>query len=131
MYLPDKFRVNGDCIEWTGRTSHDGYGLYGNTRIHRLMYEVFIGQIPLGSIVCHQCDNRLCCRPEHLWLGTIADNNRDMSVKGRASNQHKGKTHCKNGHEYTPENTYNYGYKMCKTCAIGRVNKQRALKQRQ
>ena len=120
------------CWEWQGNKSTDGYGCWSGKRVHRCLYSVQHGPIPDGLIIMHRCDNRSCCNPAHLELGTVADNNKDMMLKGRASNQHKGKTHCKNGHEYTPENTYKYGkMRVCKTCSIARVNKQRASQQPQ
>lgn len=80
------------CWEWSRGKDRDGYGqcigckwyyLYGKSRSHQLVYIAFIGPIPDGMLVCHTCDNRRCCRPSHLWLGTVADNNTDMMVKGR------------------------------------------------
>lgn len=51
---------------------------------HRASYEVHIGPIPKGMFVLHKCDNRRCINPDHLFLGTAADNTKDMINKGRA-----------------------------------------------
>jgi hypothetical protein len=82
-------KPNG-CWEWVGRTDDDGYGSLNRVvegvryqRAHRLAYRYGHGPIPTGMIVMHRCDNPPCCNPEHLKLGTTADNNADMVAKGR------------------------------------------------
>ncbi len=85
-------RENG-CIEFTGRNvSRAGYGLIsvgaksdGQRTTHRVAWELASGPIPPNTNVLHSCDNRLCCNPEHLFLGTFSDNTRDMMLKGRGS----------------------------------------------
>lgn len=81
------------CWLWTGRTTPQGYGklqlAHGNIeweQTHRLSWMFHFGTIPDGLCVLHNCpggDNRLCCNPDHLWLGTRPANNRDRHRKGR------------------------------------------------
>ena len=54
-----------------------------NTYAHQLSYRLFVGQIPDGMEVCHKCDVKRCCNPDHFFLGTNLDNVRDMWAKGR------------------------------------------------
>lgn len=76
-----------DCWPWHGATNTAGYGaIYENHRMvraHRRAWENANGQIPQGLFVLHRCDNPPCCNPAHLFLGTQADNMRDMFAKGR------------------------------------------------
>jgi len=85
------------CWFWTGARTAKGYGLLKpNLYAHRLAYEFAYGPIPKGKCVLHHCDCRHCVNPEHLWIGTKGDNNRDMIAKGRyrgGTNGYHGEAH--------------------------------------
>jgi HNH endonuclease len=82
-----KVEKTDGCWEWRGAISKNGYGkfAFGGTMksVHRVAWVLTRGPIPEGLHVLHRCDNRPCVNPEHLWLGTSADNLNDCVVKGR------------------------------------------------
>jgi hypothetical protein len=81
------------CWVWTGAKNRGGYGQlrFNNKTLnaHRVVWMLVKGPIPYdGSrslCVCHKCDNPSCCRDEHFFLGTHADNSKDKLSKGRAN----------------------------------------------
>jgi len=82
-------RDNG-CWEWQGAKDRDGYGMFRGVirgitynRAHRFSYALHYEDIPKGKHVCHKCDNPKCVNPEHLWIGSNADNMHDKIAKGR------------------------------------------------
>lgn len=90
--LVDKHGGSEHCWNWTGNrwASKKGiprYGAFnyaGRTYLpHRIAWTLSFGDIPDGILVCHKCDNGLCCNPGHLFLGTQSDNIRDRDRKGR------------------------------------------------
>ncbi len=85
------------CWHWTGSKTKLGYGQFGFRQgakvhvfyAHRVAYSLSVGEIPEGLLVLHHCDNPSCCNPDHLFVGTDADNMRDRDSKRR---QNKGET---------------------------------------
>lgn len=83
-----------NCMLWLNAKNLDGYGhvkYNGRTEnVHRIVWSYYHGPIPEGMCVCHTCDNPSCINPDHLFVGTRADNSRDMVEKGR---QARGSKH--------------------------------------
>lgn len=87
-----------ECWIWTGSLTNSGYGPIRwqccPTLAHRMSWEIHYGPIPENMCVLHNCDNRVCVNPKHLFLGTHKDNTQDMIRKNRHGLQrYPGKTH--------------------------------------
>ena len=121
------------CWNWTASCfKSSGYGQFStreNVRrsrvAHRIAYELVLGDVPDGLVLDHLCRNRRCCNPAHLEPVTTRTN----LLRGfGASGVNARKTHCKWGHEFTPENTYidkKNGARQCRAC-FKRRDRERA-----
>lgn len=93
MSVKEKFEAkytpepNSGCWLWIGAIAASGYGTLSiggrPAYAHRLSWQLYRGPIPSGYAICHKCDIRTCVNPDHLFPGTLTDNNRDMCRKGR------------------------------------------------
>lgn len=114
------------CWNWLGFKDPKGYGRfqYGakDARVaHQIAYGLWVGHMADGLQLDHLCRNTSCVNPEHLEAVTGAENMR------RATGL---RTHCPQGHQYTPENTYvtPQGHSVCRTC---KKRSQRVVKERE
>lgn len=122
--------MSGDCWAWTSTKMGNGYGAtrpakgLRATGAHRFSWALHNGRWPdPGQVVMHSCDNPACVNPAHLSLGTQAENIQQCVERGRHKPYHPPRNkHCKNGHEFSEENTQLVMGKSglvrrCRTCA--------------
>lgn len=110
---------DGNCLRYLGSHDKDGYGKYSGRPAHRVVYEAEVGPIPEGMTLDHVfergCRFRDCIAIAHLEPVTQAENKRRAAAR---------KTHCKNDHPYTPENTYIHeGARYCRACNLAAVRR--------
>lgn len=129
--LQRRITVDGDCWLWD-KVSWNGYGVNVSWQgcrhpAHRTVYLAAGGIIPPGLDLDHLCRNRRCVRPAHMEPVTRAEN---LSRSGRVGKWNTRKTHCAQGHEFTPDNTYAdpRGWRGCATCR--QESSRRAAKRR-
>lgn len=122
--VPEHCPELGQCWVWTASYRRDGYGQFGyegkpSVGAHRVAWIFAEGPIPDGLWVLHHCDNKLCVRRSHLFLGTRTDNIRDMHDKDR---HWKGPAMCVAGlHDLTVPGNRNTGANRgCRLCKRAR-----------
>jgi hypothetical protein len=142
FYLPNR----GDgCWLWTGTVNRYGYGQtkhHGHQDLaHRVVYRAWVGEIPEGRTIDHECHNlayqrgecqggdgclhRRCCNPDHLVPRTMWENTK----RGNAVTAPRAPSPtCSEGHEYTPENTYinKLGHRTCRACRAAYMREYRS-----
>lgn len=101
-----KVQKTDGCWEWTAGLANGGYGAFWlagrrYVKAHRFAYEHLVGPIPEGMQIDHLCRNPPCVNPAHLEVVTQQVN----VARGQSGWWQARKTHCPQGHEYTPENT--------------------------
>lgn len=145
---------NSGCTLWFGPTDRCGYGqlmVHGRARrATHLSLEQDGRAVPRGMCACHKCDTPACINPDHLFVGTQADNLADMRAKGRHNYSGLGghgsgasgslmQAHCRNGHELTsetlvyrkPQAGRTAPHRECRICGYERRRAWRARSRRQ
>lgn len=121
--LFSRIQFTKNCWLWLGQKTGDGYGLIRRKddknksyRVHRVIYEIFIDDIPKGLVLDHLCRTPSCVNPLHLEAVTCKEN--ILRGIGPTANN-KRKTHCAKGHKLEGKNllkSATLGYRRCRTC---------------
>lgn len=117
-----KTKVGADgCVLWTASTVSSGYGQFWHERkkwlVHRLAYTWAKGEIPPNLTVDHLCKQRLCVNPAHMEIVTRGENAARGGGGAAIAAIKRAQTHCKHGHEFTPDNTKTWnGKRQCRAC---------------
>lgn len=126
-------RGKNDCWNWIAGGRGEGYGALNiNNKIidsHRVAWILINGEIPNNLYVLHRCNNRACCNPSHLYLGTQSDNMKDAYLAGiniivtpRGENNHLSKL--KSSEVSEIRNLLSLGKRCCEICKEFNVNKR-------
>ena len=124
--------ADNGCWLWLGKRNNAGYGtinIFGGYALaHRLAYELYVGVVPDGLVIDHQCDTRICVNYEHLKPATYQEN--ILRGNGIAA-QNAAKTHCLRGHLLNGDNIYsNSNRRHCRECVRIRARKNQARARR-
>lgn len=131
--MPEGKNLSTQCWIWTA-FKEKGYGQFGYEgkvwKAHRMSWLMTNGPISDGLCVLHTCDNRSCVNPDHLFLGTYDDNNKDRSDKNRSNGMHGRKDYIvtfPDGHEEIIGNmnqfSKQYGLYQCAMTKIAKGNR--------
>lgn len=137
--LAKTIKTKDGCLLYTGSKRADGYGLisvgsradgsFRLERVHRVVYEALVGPIPAGMHVHHRCGHNACVRLLHLELATPEAHAQEHAAEGLWANNgayNAVKTHCPQGHEYSPDNTRVHGGKRhCVACQREKMREKR------
>lgn len=120
------------CWVWQRHITPNGYGVISvngkSSSAHRTSYTLFKGRIPEGFQIDHLCKVRSCVNPKHLEAVTAKENVRRSNSYAQ---QEASRTHCKYGHEFTPNNIYKASQgngRNCRTCMRNRTKQRYAMK---